>query len=305
MSSTSNSVGSNQGSHSVNRLGGIKLVVRSKKKKNSKQKILSAAILSSTRGLPKQRQQDDDNDSSASDLPLIQQEETPPFEEEIPCETLLAMRSLERTSQCLVIPLFVGTIPCVLESQLHHRLRSQNGEDTGVSGELQQLTKENKIRRLSSPNANLQLEAFMETRHYSRAVWDAHRHYEKADATVTSAFLSCLNQMTKRRIVASDFEDAGMVDTLVQMQVLLPADSAYMLWLPHWGLVLKALSKGQQKVIAQLKRSQYKELSKTQVERFHHTGLSGSFVLHTLVAQGLVELQERPSGTFVQLAKSK
>jgi hypothetical protein len=145
----------------------------------------------------------------------------------------------------------------------------------------------------------------MESRHYIRAVWDAHRHYEKADATATSAFVSFLNQTTKRRILKSDFEDAGVVDTLVQMQVLLPLGNAYTLWLPHWGLVLKALSKGQQTVIAQLKRSHYKELSKAQVERFHHTGLSGSFVLHTLVAHGLVELQERPSGTFVHLAKLK
>jgi hypothetical protein len=174
-----------------------------------------------------------------------------------------------------------------------------------VTKELQQLTQTNKIRRLSSPNASLQFEALMETRHYTRAVWDAHRHYENADATVTSAFLSLLDQITKRRILTSDFEDDGVVDTLVRMQVLLPLDSAYVLWLPHWGLVLKALSNGQQKVIAQLKRSQYKELSKTKVERFHHTGLSGSFVLHTLVAQGLVELQERQSGTFVHFAKSR
>jgi hypothetical protein len=289
-------------------VGGIKLVVRSKKKTTGKQKLLSAAPATSTRGLPKRRQQqqDGDDDSSASNLPITQQEETLPLEEEIPCDTLLAMRSLERTRQCLDIPLFVGTVPCVLESQLHHRLQSQHGEDTEVTRELQHLIQANQIRRLSSPNGLLQLEAWMESRHYTRAVWDAHRHYEKADATVTSAFLSFLNnQSTKRRISKSDFEDAGVVDTLVQMQVLLPMDNAYMLWLPRWGLVLKALSRGQQKVMAQLKRSHYKELSKTQVERFHHSGLSGSFVLHTLVAHGLVELQERPSGTFVHLAKLK
>jgi hypothetical protein len=304
---SSNSAGSNQGNHSVKSVEGIKLVVRSKKKANSKRKWSAAP---STRGLPKQRQEDDDNDSSVIDH-LQTQEETPPIEEDIPCDTLLAMRSLERTSQCLFIPLFVGTVPCVLESQLYHTLQSQNGEDSVVTSELQQLTQTRQVRRLSSPS-NLNVEALIERRHYTRAVWDAHRHYDKADVTVTSAFLQCLDHVTKRRISQSDLKEHcpnawkdDMVDTLVQMQVLLPMDNTYMLWLPHWGLVLKELSKGQAKVIQQLKRSMYKELSKTQVTRLHHAGLSGSFVLHTLVAQGLVELLERPSGTFVRLTKSK
>jgi Serine-threonine protein kinase 19 len=304
---SSNSLGNKHGNHSVKRVGGIKLVVRRKETANSKRKLSSAP---STRGFPKRRQKDDRSDSSVIDHPQTQ-EETPPAEEDIPCDTLLAMRSLERTSQCLFIPLFVGTVPCVLESQLYHTLRSQNGEDSIVTTELQQLTQTQQVRRLSSPS-NLHVEALIERRHYARAVWDAHRHYDKADVTVTSAFLSCLDHVSKRRISQSDLNEHcpntwkdNMVDTLVQMQVLLPVDNAYMLWLPHWGLVLKELSKGQARVIQQLKRSMYKELSKTQVERIHHTGLSGRFVLHTLVAQGLVELHERPSGTFVRLMISK
>ena len=304
---SSNSVGSNQDSHAIKRVGGIKVVVRRKEKASSKRRW---SAVPSTRGLPKQRQGDDGNDSSVIDHSQTH-EETLSIGEDIPCDTLLAMRSLQRTSQCLFIPLFVGTVPCVLESQLYHKIQSPNGEDSIVMGELQQLIQTKQVRRLSSPS-NLNVEALIERRHYTRAVWDAHRHYDKADVTVTYAFLTFLDHVTKRRICQNDLKEHcpnawkdNMMDTLVQMQVLLPEDNAYMLWLPRWGIVLKELSKGQAKVIQQLKRSMYKELSKTQVERLHHTGLSGSYVLHTLVAQGLVELHERPSGTFVRLVKSK
>jgi len=290
----------------VKRVGGIKVTVKSKKK-NSKRKL----IANTTRGLP-ERPHEECHDAPMESLPQQQQDESSILEEEdIPCDTLMAIRSLEQTRQCLDIPLFVGTVPCVLESQLEHRLESENGEDSVVTTELQQLSQSNKIRRLASPSdgGNV-VAAVMETRHYKRAVWDAHRNHGGASPTITAGFLSCLDQMTKRRISTSDLRqywpepwNDNITDTLVQMQLLLPVKGAYILWLPHWGLVLKQLSKAQQKVIAQLKRSLYKELSKSQVERLHHTGLSGPFVLHTLVAQGLVELQERPSGTFVKLAK--
>ena len=133
-----------------------------------------------------------------------------------------------------------------------------------------------------------------------------------SNPSVTASFVSCLDRLTKRQVSLNDLQQSWPtetyswndkhVDILVQMQVLLPIQGdAYIFWLPHWGLVLKSLTKAQQTVISQLQRSLYKELSQSQVERMHHTGLSGQFVLHTLVAQGLVELQERPSGSFVRL----
>ena len=293
----------------VKRAGGIKVVVKSKK--NKAKRKFGANTTTSTRGLPKRAPQDD---TSPATMQKVESGETS-FEkedEDIPCDTLLALRSLEQKRQCLDVPLFVGTVPCVLESQLEHLLQSQNGEDSVVTVELQQLSQFNQVRRFMSPDhGETPVAAVMETRHYKRAVWDAHRHYNGAPAQVTAGFLSCLHHVTKRRIPESDLRqhwpgtwNDAIMDTLVKMQVLLPLKSSYILWLPHWGLVLKQLSKAQMKVIQQLKRSLYKELSKSQVERLHHTGLSGQFVLHTLVAQGFVELQERPSGTFVRLTKS-
>jgi hypothetical protein len=299
------------------RKGGIKLVVKSKRKKMKR----PVTTTPKTRGLPAEAQPQQHQANEAGmhvnsqhlKSHQIMDYDHVEEDEEIPCDTLLAIRSIEQTRQCLDIPLYVGTVPCVLESQLQDKLQSHDEGDSIVTSELQQLTQSNKIRRLTaaSDRGHDVVEAVMETRYYKRAVWDAHRHFHGSDALITAGFVSCLDRLTKRRISANDLRQYwpkhktwkdNHLDTLVQMQVLLPVkNDAYIIWLPHWGLVLKQLSKARQKVFTQVKRSLYKEMSQSQVERIHHTGLSGQFVLHTLVAQGLVELQERPSGTFVRL----
>lgn len=314
------------------RAGGIKVVV--KKKRNRKTTLSAGRTLpktTQTRGLPPTKQPPQyahqahhEQEQAHSSTPHVSQdylEDNDVIEEEIPCDTLLAIRSLEQTRKCLDIPLFCGTVPCVLESQLQAKLQSHDDYDSIVTAELQQLIRSNKIRRLSSipgGNSDVMVEAVMETRYYKRAVWDAHRHIPTSNPKVTAGFVSCLDRLTKRQVSLSDLQQSWPtetyswndkhVDVLVQMQVLLPLTKgdAYLFWLPHWGLVLKQLTRAQEKVISQLKRSLYKELTQSQVERMHHTGLSGPFVLHTLVAQGLVELQERPCGAFVRLlVKSK
>lgn len=309
----------------VKRVGGIKIVVRSKKKKTKSTGMMRSAQTSSlqtlsTRGFPKRAPQKTNVNVAPTSETVQQHQGEADFimeeEGDIPCDTLFAIRSLEQSRQCLDVPLFRGTVPCVLESQLQERLKSENGDDSSVTKELQQLLQSNKVRRLMSAaeSGENAVAAVMESRHYKRAVWDAHRHYGKSSSSITAGFLSCLEHVTKRRMSVSDLKqhwpetantwNASILDTLIQMQVLLPVKDSYILWLPNWGLVLKQLSKAQSKVISQLKRSLYKELSKSQVERMHHTGLAGQFVLHTLCSQGLVELQERPSGTFVKLSKS-
>jgi hypothetical protein len=302
------------------RAGGIKLIV---KKRNRKRTfgLGRALVTTKTRGIPQkppkhakqQQQQETTPESTVPDAHDCLEDSV--LDEEIPCDTLLAIRSLQQTKTCLDIPLFIGTVPSVLESQLHDKLQSHDDYDSIVTSELQQLTRSNKIRRLTSSGNSIIVEAVLETRHYKRAIWDAHRHYHGSNPNVTANFVLSLDQLTKRQISKTDLQECWPnakiawndhhVDILVQMQVLLPVkDDAYIFWLPHWGLVLKQLTKAQQKVTSQLKRSLYKELSQTQLERMHHSGFSGPFVLHTLVAQGLVELQDRPSGSFVRLVKS-
>lgn len=318
----------------VKRVGGIKVVVRSKSKKQLKRKRTAATI---TGSLPLSQPQPvaaAKNGPASDVIPAIQlqdwsesssvpyaddPQEDDAIHEDIPCDTLLAMRSLERASRCLFIPLQGGGfVPCVLESQLYDILQSQFEGDSSVTVELQQLCQSNQVRRLTSPNDNDIVTALIETRHYKRAVWDAHRQYDSADAKITSGFFTVLHHVTKRRIPKRELQthwpsrvdcipwNDQVMDTLVHMQVLLPSRDDYMLWLPQWGLVLKELDKSQTKILRHLQRSVYKELALTNVQRLSSSAaLSGAFVCHTLVAAGKIELYERPSGTFCKLAKAK
>ena len=94
------------------------------------------------------------------------------------------------------------------------------------------------------------------------------------------------------------------IDWLVHMQLLLPFSSSYLLWLPLWGSVIAAMDKAQANVLANIKRSMYKEISvKTLESQSHRGGLSGSFVLHLLETQGKIEVVQRPVGKFVRIAK--
>uniref|UniRef100_A0A7S1D548 Uncharacterized protein n=1 Tax=Cyclophora tenuis TaxID=216820 RepID=A0A7S1D548_CYCTE len=102
----------------------------------------------------------------------------------------------------------------------------------------------------------------------------------------------------------------AVVDRLISMQVLMPKTtthhSTFVLWLAQWGLVLSAITKAQKRIIHQLKRSHYKELSQATFEtQSFPGGLAGSFVLHTLTAQGQVGIKKRPVGNFVQLVRQK
>jgi hypothetical protein len=205
--------------------------------------------------------------------------------------------------------------------------------DSVATQELQDLAKMNQIRRLvPASSEEEETSTWVETKHFVRAVWDAHRWYasdstrpRKEEMThemsnailqkVTTWFLSNLKHWTKRSITKDDMKVAWIesgavtldqaIDLLVDMQVLLPSSNkrSFLLWLPHWGPVLRAVSKAQSKVVAHIKRSLYKELSIKIIERQtnYPGGLSGSFVLHTLVTQGKIEVVKRPSGGFARM----
>lgn len=96
------------------------------------------------------------------------------------------------------------------------------------------------------------------------------------------------------------------IDWLVHMQLLLPFSETYLLWLPLWGSVLAAIDKAQTKVLLHMKRSMYKELSVMTIDsQSHQGGLSGSFVLHLLEAQGKIEVVQRPAGKFARIANNE
>jgi Serine-threonine protein kinase 19 len=237
----------------------------------------------------------------------------------LPCDTLLLMRSMEQNQTCLYVPLQNGSlIPTVLESQLYSKLRTddETTTDSVVTTELQDLQKSNQIRRLT-PASGEELVAWLETKHYIRAVWVAHQSRNDTSPIaikVTTWFLSNLPNWTNRNITKDAMkqtwkESAAItldqaIDMLIDMQVLLPSSATYLLWLPLWGPVLAAINKAQGKVLAHIKRSLYKELAVKSIERqSHFAGLSGSFVLHLLSTQGKIELVQRPAGEFARIPK--
>jgi Serine-threonine protein kinase 19 len=74
----------------------------------------------------------------------------------------------------------------------------------------------------------------------------------------------------------------------------------FQLWLPSWGLVVRAWQKSTTQLLAHLKRSHYKERSfQSLVSR--NGPIPGELVVEHLVSQGRVVKVPRPSGTFVKL----
>lgn len=333
---------------------GLKIVIRSKKKR-SRQVGLPTGITKKTRTTKGSvvSQHGNQQTTGGSKAATTTTDTTPidefPLEkfikgDELACDTLLLMRSIEQSQQCLYIPLHSGAlIPAVLESQLHSKLmQGGEGGDSAATIELHDLASRNQIRRLvpasSDHDDEESLMTWVETKHFVKAVWDAHRNYsyssrsstdkatteESAEmddailAKVTTWFLSNLKHWTKRTITRDAmrmaWKESGAVtleraiDLLVDMQVLLPSSvkNTFLLWLPNWGAVLRAVSKAQSKVVAHIKRSLYKELSVKQIKKNtnYPGGLSGTFVLHTLVAaQDKIEVVQRPSGDFARIPK--
>lgn len=307
----------------------VKLVVRKKKTAASKRKLAPAL---SKRGLPSLGLNVNVGDATAAtppEAPSYTDEDffEPSFDDpdadEIPCDSLLALRSLVQAKRCLYIPLHVGMIPCVLESQVYSTLKSEDGSDSVATTELHDLISSKKLRQLLSHNALDGIEVLLESHHYYQAVWDAHRHSQVSCPKVTAWFLSTVKSLTGRSLSRDELERAWNInadtinmnsnisnssfsealDKLVQMQVLLPtkSDQSYLLWLPHWGTVLQEMAKAKQRVIGHIKRSHYKEISQTHFERQNFPGMSNKFVIEWMLEQGFVCLHSKPCGTFIRL----
>jgi hypothetical protein len=297
----------------------LKVVVR--KKKNAKRKLVSRSkgglptihlkedVGTSVATLPEATLQNHNDDNDLLDSPF------PMDDGDIPCDSLLALRSLVQANRCLYIPLHVGMIPCILESQVYGILKSEDGSDSVATIELRELMSTHKLRQLISHNGLDGIEVLVESHHYVRAVWDAHRHSQVSCPKVTTWFLSALRSSTGRTVARDQLEQAWndydndslsfaeALDKLVQMQVLLPTkhEQSYLFWLPHWGTVLQDVEKAKSRVIMQIKRSHYKEIPQLQLEHQNFPGMSSKFILDWMLSQGFVSLHSKPSGVFIRL----
>jgi hypothetical protein len=177
--------------------------------------------------------------------------------------------------------------------------------------------KANTIRTLSSPSRGeaTPLQIILFTSDYERAVRDS--VVNEATATATEWLLAQLAHLTSQRIARGDFEERWsksplqkigqqnlehVLAILVRQQVLLgsPLEGTYQLWLPSWGLVLKAWEKARKLVVLQLKRSSYKERSIQALEQTY-SPISTSLLLTWMESVGQVEMIERPAGKYVRL----
>jgi hypothetical protein len=236
---------------------------------------------------------DDDIDLGADDFEC----------EELPCDTFLAIQSLQKSSQGLHIP--IGNqqmIQAILESQIFQRF--EEGHASTIMSELLHLVQTNQVRKLKD-NSKTKT-AFVLTRDYVAGVWDAHQQqhapqhdydYDSSEKVV-SWFVSCLKHWTESTISKESMEEYWKDDitknddsnnnskqpsrillslddalkVLLKLQVLIRDsstasnnnnDERYYLWLPQWGLVLKTWNEARQQLMGFVARSRGGEVSET------------------------------------------
>ncbi|KAL7580228.1 hypothetical protein ACA910_012970 [Epithemia clementina (nom. ined.)] len=90
---------------------------------------------------------------------------------------------------------------------------------------------------------------------------------------------------------------------LVKIKVLLPCHSeeSYQLWLPSWPLVLQAWGTSCTSLIAQLKRSQYKERSLSALGKNRSSPIPMALIVDFLTSMGKTVVVEKPAGQFLKL----
>ena len=148
---------------------------------------------------------------------------------------------------------------------------------------------------------------------------------------------STLSSSNNQRIIVT--LDHALYYLQVQLQVLMRDGSSlssstaasvndneiYNLWLPQWGIVLKAWNEAQQQLLSQIKRSRggiAKSIGRSNsvsaasgrrkgttgeiseqnlLHTNRHSNISTKFLLDDLFSQGIIRRIERPFGTFIQL----
>jgi hypothetical protein len=214
-------------------------------------------------------------------------------------------------------------IPAVLECQLHTLLGTAH-QDFVVSRQLQDLQRQNRIRVLQAPTTTTTFRVFLLTDHYIQGAQTAAIN---DNTTIDSATPFALQQWFVRHLcdwttvviaktsIAESFQRdplskwnlPTLLDSLVHAKLLLPTrqhhnnqQDGYILWLPSWGTVLKAWNTACNQVLANLRRSYYKELSRASLNQ-PYSPIPTTLVIDWLVSTGQVQFIERPSGLFVKL----
>lgn len=255
-------------------------------------------------------------------------------EYEIPSDTLMAMKSLIQSDQGLHVPITNnGSVQVVLENQIYSIF--DEGHASNVNSELLELIHNNNLRRMYCHDSSYV--AFILTEDFVRAVWDAHLHpnhssshsteVQGSSEEIVSWFLSNLCHWTKSKISESCLEDRwknnniisnndvtlkDAVHYLLTSQFLIRDpkqnlsiggnEESYFLWLPQWGIVLRAWSKARRQLLALI--TQRKELSKHNVlQKNRHCHVSTEFLLNDLIYKEKIRIVERPFGSFVQLVR--
>ena len=280
-----------------------------------------------------QQQQEEDNDVFALDA-----EQEAAFQS-LPSDTMLVIQTLQRNPQtCLSIPLLNGrTVRAVLECQVQRRLALGQA----VSLELHEAMGSDlvKLQATSSPGQQQDgLQALLMMADYEQAVLDALERNKKQQqrqedeespySIATQWLIQHLQGFSKSRISQSDFQKVydedppfmapldtkqqpqrqlqltELLDILQQLQVILPSHhyNSYQLWLPEWGTVLKAWQDAITKLLAQIKRSYYKERSVSSLQA-PYSAIPTPVLVEWLLAQGIVEEIQRPSGKFLKIVR--
>jgi len=286
-----------------------------KKKKSTKKRPLLRRTAAQSRGLPSAKAPVPREEEAPGRDPFDLDDEDDSFLDNAPCDTYLAIQSLQRNeNSSIAIPIGgQGSIRAILECQLYPMLQDNNG-DAIVSQEIRQLLNDNVIRRLSATQQSNSLSVLVPTQQYVEAVQDA-RAQKSGRPDITDWFLRHLKDWTGKRIATAALEESykkdpihhsleSILQALQNCQVLMPEHShgSYQLWLPAWGTVLQAWEKARKNLLLQLKRSYQKERSVAAVNQ-PYSPIPTTLLIEWLIAQGDVQSKERPSGKFIQLPK--
>lgn len=252
--------------------------------------------------------------------------------EDLPCDALLALQSLQRSDQGLHIPLGNNRyIQAVLPSQIFQRF--QEGHSSSIWSEILSLIASNQVVRLSCQDEGETI--LILTKDYMEGAQEALRQHESdlspaVQNEIISWFLQQTNLEWTETIISHEsledcwkddiivspkssneehsvlpFEDA--LQFLLQLRVLLPApktstttSNTYQLWLPQWGLVLKSWNEARQHLTLTLARSKGKEVSEKNVLNQNRHRISTKFLLDELTYKGKLKIIERPFGRFIK-----
>jgi hypothetical protein len=225
----------------------------------------------------------------------------------------------------------INTIQVLLESQIFQRFKEHHAST--IYQELVELKRTNVIRLLhcpidSSSTTTTTNNVWILTRDYITGVWDSrsHHHHHPApqppqqqqsrqvEEIILSWFVTNLQSWTESTLSESAMQESWTHQTisfdtamrqLLRLRVLMRDTSTttkhprYHLWLPKWGIVIKAWNEARHQLLTFV--SLKKEISERNVlSKNRHVCVSTKFLLDELVHQGKLRIMERPFGRFVR-----